>query len=521
MRALIAPSLLFALSLTGSSAFAADDKERHFELGVAGGAVLMDPLDSLGTSWTVVPRLGYFIDKDLAIEADLGFLSGKTSIGAPDPFDYTAFTPRIGILGRVVTEYSKRERDNQGVKSEAAVKGESPVNLLLGMGVGVIGKSINDGGALGLPTGDKLDLDFLANAGPGLLVPIGQSGLALRTDLRFLLTLGTENFQNHGDAFLDWEWTTGVMYEIGGPKDKDDDGVEDSGDSCLDAKEDIDSFEDEDGCPDDDNDKDGVLDIDGTDKAPNDPEDKDGFADADGVPDPDNDEDGVLDGVDECKEEKGSVDTAGCPDNDGDKIRNADDECPDDAGPASSNGCPDRDSDRVPDHRDECPDEPAPKSVDPRKSDGCPSRVYFEESALKITEKILFASGKSVIDKKSFGLLDDIAKVLQKYPGVKKVQVEGHTDSDGVDAANLKLSQGRVDAVVKYLVGKGVAVERLAAQGFGESKPLGDNATKEGKEQNRRVEFSILEQDLGPKLQKRLEREEEKGDAAPVEAPKP
>jgi outer membrane protein OmpA-like peptidoglycan-associated protein len=213
--------------------------------------------------------------------------------------------------------------------------------------------------------------------------------------------------------------------------------------------------------------------------------------------------------------EKGSDKTGGCPDTDGDALRDTEDECPAEAGPKAAFGCPDRDADRVPDHRDDCPDEAAALTIDPRKSDGCPSRVYFEESALKITEKILFASNKSTIDKRSFGLLDDIAKVLAKYPGVKKIQVEGHTDSDGKDDANLKLSQDRVDAVVKYLVGKGVAAERLVAKGFGETKPVGDNATKEGKEANRRVEFQILEQDLGPKLQKRVEKMQDAAEQAP------
>jgi outer membrane protein OmpA-like peptidoglycan-associated protein len=74
------------------------------------------------------------------------------------------------------------------------------------------------------------------------------------------------------------------------------------------------------------------------------------------------------------------------------------------------------------------------------------------------------------------------------------VRVEGHTDDVGEDAFNQTLSDGRAAAVRDYLIGKGVAVDRLEAQGFGETRPIADNTTKAGKEQNRRVEFVIVSQ---------------------------
>ncbi len=487
--------VLALLAMLPTTAYAGN--ERHFEFGLAGGVFFADGLEVLGTGPTVVPRIGYFIDENLAIEADLGFQIGKTQLAAPEPFNETAFTPRIGLLGRVVTEV-KEHRNKEGDLIPAK---DSPVNLLLGMGIGVIGKSVDDGGALDLPTGENLDVDFLGAFGPGLLVPVGPIGL--RTDLRCLLSLGTENFLNHGDAFLNWEWTAGIMVELGGDKDADDDGIDDEVDSCIDVAEDFDQFEDVDGCPEADNDKDGVLDA--ADMAPNDPEDKDGFSDEDGKPEPDNDEDGVLDADDRCPVVKGSIKTEGCPDQDDDGLVDSVDECETEPGPRTSFGCPDGDADRVPDHRDACPTEPAAAKIDPMKSDGCPSRVYFEENALVITEKINFASGKSVIDKKSFSLLDDIVKVLVKYPGVKKVSVEGHTDSDGMDDANLKLSQARVEAVVKYLTDKGIDAARLTAKGFGETTPIAPNDTPDGKGQNHRVEFKILEQDMSQGFKRKME----------------
>jgi outer membrane protein OmpA-like peptidoglycan-associated protein len=83
--------------------------------------------------------------------------------------------------------------------------------------------------------------------------------------------------------------------------------------------------------------------------------------------------------------------------------------------------------------------------------------------------------------------------VLKDHPEVGKVVVEGHTDNVGKAAVNQKLSQGRADSVMKYLVGKGVAPSRLEAKGYGESKPVADNATAKGREANRRVELRIVQ----------------------------
>jgi outer membrane protein OmpA-like peptidoglycan-associated protein len=83
--------------------------------------------------------------------------------------------------------------------------------------------------------------------------------------------------------------------------------------------------------------------------------------------------------------------------------------------------------------------------------------------------------------------------VLVATPRIKKVRVEGHTDNVGKAKKNTQLSQKRADAVKKYLVSKGVEDARLEAIGFGPDKPIADNATDEGKEANRRVEFVIVE----------------------------
>jgi outer membrane protein OmpA-like peptidoglycan-associated protein len=285
----------------------------------------------------------------------------------------------------------------------------------------------------------------------------------------------------------------GIGYRAAGKApiyDIDEDGLYDDVDACVDVPEDKDGFEDSDGCPETDNDKDGIADK--ADGCPNEAEDIDQFEDADGCPDPDNDKDGVLDGDDECPLEPGTVGDKGCPDRDADTLIDKVDACPDEAGPVNTKGCPDRDSDRVPDKRDKCPDEPADPRIDPERSDGCPKRVFVTVDRIEILDKIYFDTNKTTIKKQSYELLAEIAAVLNGNVDIRRVEVAGHTDNVGNDASNLKLSQGRSEAVVKHLttIGK-VDPERLKGVGYGETKPIETNATDAGRGNNRRVEFVI------------------------------
>ncbi|RME24327.1 MAG: OmpA family protein, partial [Deltaproteobacteria bacterium] len=186
----------------------------------------------------------------------------------------------------------------------------------------------------------------------------------------------------------------------------------------------------------------------------------------------------------------------GPPDRDRDGVADSDDECPDEAGPESSFGCPDGDADRVPDYRDDCPDKAGPAKADPRRSDGCPARVFVAAESIEITEKIYFQTNRSRIKPESYDLLDEIAAILNAHDEIKLVEIAGHTDSQGRDAYNLKLSDARAHAVKDYLVAHGVDESRLVAKGYGETQPKADNDTEEGRAMNRRVEFRILEQDV-------------------------
>ncbi|MEM6794824.1 MAG: OmpA family protein [Acidobacteriota bacterium] len=112
-------------------------------------------------------------------------------------------------------------------------------------------------------------------------------------------------------------------------------------------------------------------------------------------------------------------------------------------------------------------------------------------------QKILFASGRHAIDRASDPLLAELAATLRRCPDLG-LRVEGHTDSDGEDAFNLALSRRRAAEVTDRLASLGVLRARLAAEGFGESRPIADNETADGKARNRRIEFILHEQQGDP-----------------------
>ncbi len=104
---------------------------------------------------------------------------------------------------------------------------------------------------------------------------------------------------------------------------------------------------------------------------------------------------------------------------------------------------------------------------------------------------IHFDSGKATIKPESYPILDQAVMMLKQNPTVK-VEIQGHTDSVGSASYNLKLSQMRAEAVRNYLIEHGISPDRLIAKGYGESMPIASNATKEGRAQNRRIEFKII-----------------------------
>lgn len=342
----------------------------------------------------------------------------------------------------------------------------------------------------------------------------------------------------------------GILKKNGCPEDdRDGDGVPDEIDRCPDVAG-LEIFE---GCPDSDNDSipdyldkcpdvkgltqfNGCPDFDGDsipdhlDKCPtvkglaifegcpdsdcdNIPDHEDncpyeaGLPENNGCPDIDTDGDGIKDAEDECPYLAGLKEFNGCPDSDGDGIRDIDDECPSIAGPIEFNGCPDSDNDSIPDHRDKCPMIKGLQQFDgcpDTDSDGiqdsedeCPEEPGLpENNGCPIYEKVEFATnigfetGKAILTQESYPYLDQLVQLLNDNPDCW-VKLDGHTDSTGSDAVNIKLSQKRVDSIRDYLTDKGINPNRIVAKGHGSSKPIAPNDTAEGRALNRRVEINL------------------------------
>lgn len=124
-----------------------------------------------------------------------------------------------------------------------------------------------------------------------------------------------------------------------------------------------------------------------------------------------------------------------------------------------------------------------------------PAQVEVTREEVRILQKVLFESGSAAIVGESLGLLNEVAGTLLANPQLRKIEIQGHTDSQGPRDFNRRLSQSRVDSVRTWLVERGIDEDRLTARGFGEDGPIADNATEEGRAKNRRVVFVILEQD--------------------------
>ncbi len=141
------------------------------------------------------------------------------------------------------------------------------------------------------------------------------------------------------------------------------------------------------------------------------------------------------------------------------------------------------------------PDAPPAGTVSPEPEGDVKeaSRARITDRNIVISGKVLFETGKATLKKVSYPVLDEVVYAIEKHPEIIKLQVVGHTDSDGDAKANRRLSQRRATTVMKYLTKKGIERDRLSAVGVGEDMPIATNDTEEGKDKNRRVEFVIVE----------------------------
>lgn len=221
------------------------------------------------------------------------------------------------------------------------------------------------------------------------------------------------------------------------PTDRDGDGLTDEQDGCPSSPEDADGYQDDDGCPDDDDDSDGIPDA--RDLCPRAAEDIDGFEDEDGCPEADNDQDGVPDASDACPMQAEVVN-----------------------GNSDEDGCPDA------------------------------GLVEFRHDRIVLEETVLFDLERARVKTAAKPTLQAIVRLKQQHPEWTKVRIEGHTDARGDDDYNLDLSERRAQRVMEALIALGLSSDLMVAQGFGASRPRDDGDSEDAHQRNRRVEFVVI-----------------------------
>lgn len=339
-------------------------------------------------------------------------------------------------------------------------------------------------GGLGVAnTFEDSDIPSINNPGVALTLNTGLGfnvmltdylGLNYNLNYAYQTSDNTDHTENGaGDQFI--IHSMGIVIPIAKIVDTDGDGVSDKRDKCPNtpAGVAVDLF----GCP-NDADGDGVADY--QDKCP----EVAGLPSMKGCPDTDGD--GITDAEDACPTVKGVISAKGCPDRDKDGIQDSEDACPDVFGIVAMKGCPDTDGDGIADNVDKCP---TVKGV--ASNNGCPE---IKEETKKVFDQALkgvqFETSKAVIKTSSYGILDNVAKIMKDNPEYK-LDIHGHTDSQGDDAKNMILSKDRAASVKAYLVAKGIEAGRMDTEGFGETEPKATNDTPAGRAENRRVEFKV------------------------------
>jgi len=191
----------------------------------------------------------------------------------------------------------------------------------------------------------------------------------------------------------------------------------------------------------------------------------------------------VVSSYDECVQAMDGSTLICQNDSDGDGVTDDLDKCPDTPKGVSvdAEGCPlDTDGDGVPDHQDKCPQTPQGATVD---EVGCMKQLILNNVEFVVDSSNLTANARAS--------LNQVADALRGRPDVKSLSVIGHTDNTGSEAYNLRLSERRAAAVAEYLRSSGVS-SRFVSSGQGESQPITENETEEGRARNRRVELNVV-----------------------------
>jgi len=355
---------------------------------------------------------------------------------------------------------------------------------------------------------------FAYAGGLGFRMALGEN-ISLRVqgrDVRYRVPIAPANVQEYRD---EPEVFAGLSFGIGGPsRDRDHDGVSDDDDRCPGTP--VGARVDAVGCA-VDTDDDGVYD--GLDQCPH--STPGAKVDARGCEN-DTDGDGVQDGADRCPDTPrgATVDAAGCPhDSDADSVYDGIDQCPNTllGCVVNANGCPtDSDQDGVCDGLDQCPNSSPDAKVD---RSGCPIVVSDKETQLLETgmirlQNINFEVGRSRILPESGPILDEVGNILARWPELK-IEIGGHTDSQGSAAKNMQLSRERAGAVRAYLMNKFPELDpaQFSTAGYGATRPISSNTTALGRSKNRRVEFKVLNKEA-------LKREKTQQRVLPRDEPK-
>ena len=394
-------------------------------------------------AYSISPYIGMY-----KFEGNLDLDSGPT-YGVRLGYDFTKHFGLEADLGYVDTKYTEfapdRYTDVYNYRLEALYHFFPDKKLVPFVAAGIGGQSMNYKN-----TSKSNSTHFAGDYGVGLKYFLTEN-VALRTDLRHIL--GFASIENN------LAWTFGLTFLFGGSKpvaektvvreaaaapvvlDTDGDGVPNDRDKCLDTPAGV--KVDLDGCP---------LDMDG---------------------------DGVYDYLDKCPDTPRGVkvDANGCPlDTDGDGVYDYLDKCPGTKKgvKVDANGCP--------------PPKAAEARVAPKAAATAIEKQIVEKG--RVTLNVQFDTNKAVVKPAYEKDIRELADAMTAHPELK-IMIEGHTDSVGADKYNMNLSQKRADAIKNVLVKKyKVDPARLTAKGFGETKPIADNKTKAGRQQNRRVEAS-------------------------------
>lgn len=395
--------------------------------------------------------------------------------------DYSMFNGEKGLKSTYGLEFSYRQQLNRFVAVAA------PLKLSI----------VNVPGMLTNQTGISLDallhvfpLSQQPRWAPYLLGGVGRAwesgtnghwqlplgiGVNRRITDELLLGLQAEYRAATAEKRNNLQLAAGYVYRLGGITDADGDGVANELDACPKIK----GSPKAKGCPDEDGD--GVADEqDACPGLPGDPK----LAGC-----PDTDGDGLADVEDACPQAAGKPEDQGCPDTDGDGLTDQLDACPELPGLADDKGCPpaDTDGDGLTDAEDQCPE-----AAGTAANKGCPEpKQAIREVLDSASYAVQFESGKDVLLESAKSTLDQIAAIMKEYPAYQLV-ISGHTDNEGDEDDNLRLSENRAKACFEYLRAKDIPAARLSYAGYGGSQPVADNASPEGRARNQRVEFDLI-----------------------------